>query len=352
MHTVMSADEAAGTPHPPTGVHRRTPDTASQPNRSLPTEEQIEQAYRDFRRSETPTPLVESPALSRRYGRSVFVKLEGLSPIRSFKHRGALAAVRALAHDHSRVVTASTGNHGQGVAYAAARLGLHSTVLVPETALADKVEAIRALGADVRVAGENLTEAQQQAEVLAERERAAYLEDGEDPLLMAGAAGMMVEILDQRPGGGTVIVPVGGGNLIAGSLLAARDESAVAIIGVQSTAAPAVHDSWRAGQVVTRPCDTFAGGLATERPGALSLDVILRHLTAMGLVTEDDLFAAIAVGFREAGILLEGAAAAPLALLERHGDEIVSDTVVVVASGSWISPAQLAEALGRDVTAG
>jgi threonine dehydratase len=346
----MSADEAAGSPDTPTGIHRRTPDTASAPHELAPTAEQIDDAYRAFRQSETPTPLVESVALSQRYGRSVYLKLESLSPIRSFKHRGALAAVRALAARHSRVVTASTGNHGQGVAYAATRIGIHSTVLVPANALPDKVEAIRSLGADVRVAGANLTEAQQAAEELAQQEPAAYLEDGEDPLLMAGAAGVMLEILDQLPSVGTVIVPVGGGNLIAGSLLAAEGTNSVTVAGVQSTAAPAVYASWRTGRYVQRPCETFAGGLATERPGVLSLDVILRHLTTMGLVTENDLFAAIALAFRHTGVLLEGAAAAPLALLEQHGHEIDGDPVVLVASGSWISSDQLTEALGREAT--
>jgi threonine dehydratase len=345
----MSAEQAAGTPHAHTGVRQRTPNTSA-PHPQVPTGEQIDAAYRSFRRSETPTPLVESVALSRRYGRSVYLKLEGLSPIRSFKHRGALAAVHALADRYRRVVTASTGNHGQGVAYAASRVGIESTVLVPDNALPDKVQAIRALGADVRVVGANLTEAQEAAEDLAERERAGYLEDGEDPLLMAGAAGVMIEILDQLPSGGTVVVPVGGGNLIAGSLLAASRSGALTVVGVQSVAAPAVFDSWHAGHYVERSCDTFAGGLATERPGHLSLDVILRHLTTMGLVAEDDLFAAIAVAFRQTGILLEGAAAAPLALLEGFGAEIVGDPVVLVATGSWLSSDQLTDALSRTET--
>ena len=344
----MSADEAAGSPHTPPGIHRKTPDSASAPHPLVPTIEQIDDAYRVFRRTESPTPLVESIALSRRFGTSVYLKLESLSPIRSFKHRGAMAAVHALASSHSRVVTASTGNHGQGVAYAAARVGIEATVLVPANALPDKVAAIRSLGADVRVSGANLTEAQQAGERLAEREHAAYLEDGEDPLLMAGAAGVMLEILDQLPAGGTVIVPVGGGNLIAGSLLAAEGSSSIEVVGVQSTAAPAVSESWRAGHYVERPCETFAGGLATERPGHLSLDVIQRRLTTMGLVTEDGLYAAIALAFRDAGVLLEGAAAAPLALLERYRHEIAGDPIVLVASGSWISVDQLSDALGRE----
>src|SRR5690606_2588278 len=127
------------------------------------------------RRTEAPTPLVWSPALSKRYGREVWLKLESLSPIRSFKHRWALVALDKL---ESAVVTASTGNHGQGVAYAAGRRGIPATVVVPTNALESKVEAIRSLGARVIVAGANLSEAQRSAEAIAAETGSRYLEDG------------------------------------------------------------------------------------------------------------------------------------------------------------------------------
>src|SRR5690606_38053731 len=102
-----------------------------------------------------------------------------------------------------------------------------------------------------------------------------------------------------------------------------------------------------AGRLVERPCTTFAGGLATERPGQLSLNVLIRRLTTLGLVTEADLYAAVVLGVRLTGVLLEGAGAAPLALLDRHHDQIPGERVVLVASGSWISTGQLEEALSR-----
>jgi len=335
---------------PDVGVHWRRPDADLAFGPTVPGPRDIDRAAVLIRETEPPSPLVMSGALSRRYSRSVYLKLESLSPIRSFKHRGALTAVDRIRREHGDVgvVTASTGNHGQGVAYAGRRAGIETTVLAPRDALAEKLDAMRALGAEVEIWGETLAEAQQRAAAIAAERGWVYLEDGEDPALMAGAATVMREILDQLPGVGSVIVPVGGGNLIAGCLLALeQSEPAPAIVGVQSAAAPSATDSWLAGAVRERPCRTFAGGLATDRPGTLALDVMTRRLETMVLVTESDLHSAIALGVLEAGCLMEGAAAAPLAALETRGGEIPGDPLVLVVTGSWLSPRQLADAFDR-----
>ena len=311
------------------------------------TRSDIKAAIKLLNRSGERTPLVHSLSLSRRYGRDVYLKLESLSPVRSFKHRGAIVAVDAIETRHGRVpvYTASTGNHGQGVAYACAQLGMEAIVCVPESALPEKVEAIRALGASIHIVGAGLADAQKAANELAELHGGVYLEDGEDPSLMAGASTVLVEVLDDLDPG-TVIVPVGGGNLIAGTLLAAADADwAGRIIGVQSSAAPAATESWLAAEVVERNCTTFAGGLATERPGRLALDVMSRHLETMLLVDEAELWHAIDLGFRETGLVFEGAAAAPLAALDAFSDELDTDSVVLIISGGWLSPQQLSRAL-------
>jgi threonine dehydratase len=294
--------------------------------------------------------MILSPALSRRYGKKVHLKLESLSPIRSFKHRGALASLSRLKADRDAVlvVTASTGNHGQGVAYAGTVLGIEVVVVAPTTALPEKVSAMRALGAQVELAGSNLSEAQQIAQDLASSSGGHYLEDGEDPALMAGAATVMCEIIESEPAVECVILPVGGGNLIAGSLLACEHWSpTTTIIGVQSTAAPAVTVSWLAGRVEERECTTFAGGLATERPGHLALGVMRRLLADVVLVEESDLYRAVALGLKQTGCLMEGAAAAPLAALEAHVDAITADVIALVVTGSWISSGQLTNALAH-----
>lgn len=317
------------------------------PDPAEPGPAELDAAAEAVRRAVPPTPLVQSRALSRRYGREVHLKLESLSPVRSFKHRGALAAVTRIVREQGVVPihTASTGNHGQGVAFAASRAGVPVTVTAPSSALDEKLQAMRELGAHVTVAGSTLSEAQQAAKVSAQRDGGVYLEDGEDPTLMAGAATVMSEVIGNVEMD-TVLVPVGGGNLVAGSLLAAeRVGSQVEIVGVQSTAAPSATTSWLAGRVVEQSCHTFAGGLATERPGRLALGVMRRRLRAMALVDDDDLYAAIGVGLTLGGCLMEGAAAAPLAALENHLDDIPGERVTLVVSGSWVSRAQIVRAL-------
>jgi len=294
------------------------------------------------------TPLVLSVPLSRLFDRTVYLKLESLAPVRSFKFRGALVAAAAIAERDSsgHVFTASTGNHGQGIAYAAGRLGLSATVCSPGNALTEKVQAMRDLGARVLIVGDSLSQAEAAAEAMAEDAGGIYIADGEDPWLMAGAATVAWEVIDSHHQVDSLVVPVGGGNLLAGSLLARRHlASAMNLVGVQSTAAPAATASWLAGEVVTRPCTTFAGGLATEYPGELALTVIDRWLETMALVDEADLYRGVATAFRECGLIVEGAAAATIAALSVHGAEMPGESVALLISGSWLSSAELATAL-------
>lgn len=287
---------------------------------------------------------MRSEPLSRRSRRDVLLKLEFLSPIRSFKHRGALVAIDRIAREQpgTPIFTASTGNHGQGVTYAAARVGLPVTVHAPTTTATVKLAAMRSLGATVIVAGHNLDTAQKASEHAAHETGGVYIEDGENPDLMAGAATVVSEMLASAPGIDTLIIPVGGGNLIGGALLAvAASGRDINMVGVQSAAAPSATASWLAGHVVALPCTTFAGGLATTRPGTVALDVMLALLRQMAVVTDDDLDTAMAAMFTAHGIQLEGASAAPLAALTRYGDQIAGDTVGLVVTGNWASPAEI-----------
>lgn len=330
-----------------TGVHHRRRAGSAPVHPALPTGTEIDAAFDLLGCEAHPTPLVRSEQLSSRHGRAVYLKLESLSPIRSFKHRGATVAVGRVAAGGAPIVTASTGNHGQGVAHAARRSGLHATVVVPQDASPGKVAAIEGLGARIVHHGAGLAESQRHASQLAAEIGGVYIEDGEDPALMAGAATIVREIMMQLPEVDGLVVPVGGGNLAAGSLLGAPPALRARIIGVQSNAAPAVARSWLAGELVERPCATFAGGLATERPGQLAFAVLSTALDWMGLVNEDDLLDAIAAALVEAGVVVEGAAAAPFALLEHHGADLPGDPLVLVVSGSWLSQVELEAALGR-----
>ncbi len=163
---------------------------------------------------------------------------------------------------------------------------------------------------------------------------------------MAGAATVVMEMLDQQPDLDAIVVPVGGGNLVAASLLAvAAAGSTAAVVGVQSIEAPGATLSWLAGTTIRSSCHTYAGGLATERPGELSLSVMTRLLETMVVVTDDDLRKLSGWAFRSLGLVVEGAAAAGPAALRLYPDAIPGDRIGIVLSGSWLSANQLAEGL-------
>lgn len=332
---------------PPPGVHRRQP-MGGWPDPPAPTASELFAAAGIVRAAHEPTPLIRSHPLSRTSGRDVFLKLEGSSAVRSFKFRGALGAIAAATADHPKrpVVTASTGNHGQGMAFAGSYHGVGVTVVAPNGTLPEKRRAMEMLGATVIVAGGNLTEAEDHAREVARREGALYIEDGESPHLMVGAASVALEMLDAEPDLDVILVPVGGGNLIAATLLAvAARESSATVIGVQSSAAPGATMSWLEGEIVRHASNTYAGGLATERPGELSLRVMTRLLPTMILVTDDDLVRVTGEAFRTLGLVVEGAAAAPLAALSLHPAAIDGRQVGVVVTGSWLSADQLTASL-------
>lgn len=278
----------------------------------------------------------------------VYVKCEDETPIKSFKGRGALWMLACLQDQApgTGVITASTGNHGQGVAFAASRSGVRSVVVVPAGASPLKMDKIRGFGAELRIIGADLAEASAAAREAAAGEGLVYVEDGEDPALMAGAATVGWEILEDLPEADTIVVPVGGGNLIAGiALVAKRLKPSVKIIGVQSAAAPAVTQSFEAGRVIDVPSATFAGGLATAFPGGLAFSVIRELVDDMVLVSEAELRAEMREALATRATLIEGAAAAAFAGLRRYGSGWGDACTVLVQTGANASLAELESAL-------
>jgi len=337
---------------PRTGIHRRTPD-GGWPPPPVPDAAGLAAAREIVSAAHPPTSMVWSHALSDVAGREIHLKLEGTSAVRSFKFRGALVAVARAAEEFPRrpIVTASTGNHGQGIAFAGRRHGLEVIVCSPETTLPEKKAAMEALGATVVIAGATLTESEHRAREIAADRGGLYVEDGESPHLMAGAATVVMEMLEQQPDLDAIVVPVGGGNLVAATCLAVTAaRSPATVIGVQSIEAPGATLSWLAGTTVPSGCHTYAGGLATERPGELSLSVMTRLLDTMVLVTDDDLREGSGWAFRSLGLVVEGAAAAAPAALRLHPDAIPGERIGLVLSGSWLSPDQLTEGLALAAT--
>ncbi|WP_020015020.1 threonine ammonia-lyase [Promicromonospora sukumoe] len=234
--------------------------------------ERIEAAASVISQHLEPTPLVALDVAG--FAAPAYLKLESLQPTGSFKVRGALAAVAASMADGRPVVTASAGNHGLGIAFAAERLGAQATVVVPETASPAKIEALRRFAVDLRLVGDGYDAAEAAALAIADRSGGRYVSAYTDPDVIAGQATVMHEIAAVLPGPARVVVPVGGGGLASGTALGAPER--LSVLGVEAAASRAVSASMTAGQVVqveVRPtiADGLAGNIAEDAltPGIL-----------------------------------------------------------------------------------
>jgi threonine dehydratase len=295
-----------------------------------------------------PTPLYAYPALSELVGTEVWVKHENHQPVGAFKVRGGVNLVSQLDDDERRrgVIAASTGNHGQSVAYAARLFGVRAVVCVPEGANRVKLSSMRALGTELVVHGRDFDEAREHCEALAAEHGYRYIHSGNEPLLIAGVATETLEILEEQPQIDAVIVPVGGGSGAAGACVAAKSiRPSVEVIGVQSDAAPAAYRSWKEQQLLEDRMATRAEGLATRVAFELPQQILREELDDFVLVGEDELERAVVLMIEGTRNLVEPAGAAPLAAALRMRDRLAGKRVALVLSGGNISPAQLREIL-------
>jgi len=284
------------------------------------------------------------PALSEAVGADVWVKHENHNPTAAFKVRGGINLVSQLTpEERSRgLVTASTGNHGQSIAYAARLHGVRATICVPEGANPLKVAAIRGLGAEIVVHGPDFDAAREHCEQLAARDGRRYVHSGNEPHLIAGVGTATLEVLEDVPDIEVVVVPIGGGSGAAGaSIVAKAIRPEIEVIGVQSSAAPAAHSSWRARQLVTGEMGTFAEGLATRTAFELPQRILWRLLDDFVLVSDDDLRAATARMIAATSSLIEPAGAAALAGALAIRDRLAGRRVALIASGGNIALGQL-----------
>ncbi|HET8643188.1 MAG TPA: threonine/serine dehydratase [Pseudonocardiaceae bacterium] len=296
-----------------------------------------------------PTPLHRYPALDRLTGARVLVKHENHQPVGAFKVRGGINLVSRLsgAERERGVITASTGNHGQSIAYAAGLFGVRAAVCVPENANPVKVESMRGLGADIVFHGSDFDDAREHCEKLADAQGLRYVHSGDEPLLIAGVATETLEILTERPDVQAIVLPIGGGSGAAGACLVASTVSpSVEIIGVQSSAAPAAYESWRARELRTAQMSTIAEGLATRTAFALPQRILWELLSDFVLVSDDELRAATRLLIEKTRNLVEPAGAAALAAVLADPPRFAGRDIVLVCSGGNISPAQLLELLG------
>ena len=298
-----------------------------------------------------PTPLYRYPALDAVAGAQVWVKHENHQPVGAFKVRGGVNLVSQLGADERRrgVIAASTGNHGQSVAYAANLFGVRAVICMPERANPVKVESMRALGAEVVFHGRDFDEAREYCEKQATERGYRYIHSGNEPSLIAGVATGTMEILEAQPDTEVIVVPVGGGSGAAGACVVAKTvRSSIEVIGVQSEAAPAAYRSWHAGTLVEDTTSTFAEGLATRTAFELPQQILRDLLDDFVLVSEDALKAATRMMIEKTRNLVEPAGAAALAAVLGSPHRFAGRKVAIVCSGGNISPAQLAALWPRE----
>ncbi len=295
-----------------------------------------------------PTPLHSYPGLDALVGTELWVKHENHQPVGAFKVRGGINLVSQLSEDERRrgVIAASTGNHGQSIAYASRLFGVPAVICVPERANPVKVESMRGLGAQIVFFGRDYDEAREHCEQLASEHRYRYIHSGNEPLLIAGVATEALEILEDQPGIEVIIVPIGGGSGAAGVCVAAKAVRAdIQVVGVQSEAAPAAYRSWKNRRLVEDEMATFAEGLATRTAFELPQRIMWQHLDDFVLVSDAEIRQALVWMIEKTRNLVEPAGAAPLAAAIRLKDRLAGKRVALVCSGGNISPAQLKEAL-------
>jgi threonine dehydratase len=308
-------------------------------------------AARQIRPYLQPTPLRRYPSLDRLVGAEVHVKHENHNPTGAFKVRGGINLVSRLSEEERRrgVIAASTGNHGQSVAFAARLFGVQAIICAPANANPVKVEAMQDLGAEVVLQGERYDDARRHAEELRREHGYRYIHSGDEPLLIAGVGTHTFEILQEQPHVDTVIVPVGGGSGAAGASIAAKAiNPKVRVIGVQSDAAQAAYLSWKSGELQESPNRTRAEGLSTATPFALPQRILRRLLDDFVLVSDDEIDAATAVMIEKTRTMVEAAGAAALAAALRLRDSLRGHSVALICSGGNISPAQLKAVLAGE----
>jgi threonine dehydratase len=295
-----------------------------------------------------PTPLYRYPALDVVVGTEVWVKHENHQPIGAFKVRGGVNLLAGMsAGERARgVITASTGNHGQSIAYAARLFGVAATVCAPEGANPVKVESMRGLGAEVVLRGKDFDEAREHCEDLAGQRGMRYVNAGNEPYLIAGVATGTLELFEEQPDVDVVVVPVGGGSGAAGAALVARTVRPQAeVIAVQAEAAPAAYRSWLAGELVEATSETFAEGLATRTAFELPQRMLRELLADFVLVSEEGMRVAVLTMIEKTRNLVEPGGAAALAAVLADPARFAGRKVAIVCSGGNISPQQLRELL-------
>ena len=294
------------------------------------------------------TPLHYSMGLSELLDAEVYLKHEEHLPLGAFKSRGGINLLSSLSDDEKRrgLITSSTGNHGQSIASAGREFGVRVLIGLPENANPVKVAAMRSLGAELIFHGENFDDARDYCERLAREEGYRYIHAVNEPALIAGVGTASLEIIEDLPDIEVMMLPLGGGSGIAGACIVAKSIApSVQVYAVQSEAAPAAYISWKKGELVEAPMDTFAEGVATKAGYELPQRIMGDLLDDFLLVNDDDIRRAIGLLVEKAHTLAEPAGATAVAGAVKHADRLKGKKVSITVSGANITAERLAESL-------
>ena len=323
-------------------------------DQEMPTLHDVIAARPSVYRFLKPTPLYRYFGLSELLGAKVWVKHENHLPVGAYKVRGGLNLVAHLSQQEreSGLYTASTGNHGQSIAFAARAYGLRATIAVPEGANPGKVAAMRGLGAEVVVHGPNYESALEWV-VDAVAARGGRLVGGTEDLLIHGVGSYGLEIIEDLPGVDTIIVPVGAGSgACATAIVAKTINPRIEVIAVQSAQAPAMQQSWLAGKAVTVPARTIADGLALSVPFENTRRILRKYLDDFVLVEDSAIEDAVLLLLEHTHNLSEGAGAAPLAAALKLKHRLAGKNVVLVMTGGNLSFERLRKLLAQSSNSG
>jgi threonine dehydratase len=317
---------------------------------TAPTFQDVLQARLRIRPYLARTPLYSYPALNELVGTKVYVKHENYQPVGAFKVRGGVNLISQLSREERErgVIAASTGNHGQSVAYAARLFGVTARIVVPEGANPGKVAAMQGMGAEVIFHGANFDQAREHCEALAQEHGYRYIHSGNEPLLIAGVGTETLEMLEDEPELEAIIVPIGGGSGAAGACIVAQAVNPrLRVIGVQSKSSPAAYETWRNRQMLTAPNQTFAEGLATGTAFELPQAILWDRLSDFVLVSDEEIMRAMRWLIERAHTLAEAAGAASLAAAYTLREELRSKKVGIVCSGGNTSLEHLKKVLAQ-----
>lgn len=313
------------------------------------THADIQAAARRLQGAVLQTPCVESRTLSQITGAQVYLKFENLQFTASFKERGALNKLLLLSDaERARgVIAMSAGNHAQGVAYHAQRLGLRAVIVMPRFTPGVKVERTRGFGAEVVLHGDSLAEARAHAYQLAQEQQLTFVHPYDDEAIAAGQGTLALEMLEAQPDLDMLVVAIGGGGLIAGVATAAKAvRPGIKVVGVQTQRFPSMFNALRQAEL-PMGTSTIAEGIAVTQPGTVTQAIVQRCVDDLLLVDEGDIEQAVLMLLEIEKTLVEGAGAVGLAALLRHPERFRDKKVGLILSGGNIDPMLLAAIIER-----